>query len=649
MTPWLQRLLVFVLGLMVGCGYCAWRTGLPLVWDDTSTAATAAALQEVTEGEGWFASFHGVHGGGYRPLSTLIRHWGTRLATDPHVLPPAVLALNAVVLGCLASSYFWLAIRATGSLGWGLYATFLLLCSMPMLTGALVIFAGIQAVVPLALCLALVCHEQGNSTTGWPRRMWFAGLCAVFIAGPWYREFIGMAPLLIAISEWRRARRLTWLHLLAALAFLHALFPTALMHLLIPSLPVAPVFRLGSLGAVVKPLPDHISPGTVIRAVQALHWRIFLDLFSIVPPTAVVLAVAGVLVSRRSRTVASESTSVTGRTPPSKTSLDAWLLVLFFLATFLPFLKVFKIQMHLAYCLVPFCLLLAMGTRKLCEAAGKSRWRGFAQAALIVVVLDQGLNPWIVRQATATLYTAIGRQATWLKDSVPRGTPVVCNALQIQDITWFSGGHIRGMALSGGTPDSRDWITSVGTFNALLARETPGSVLLLDVRLPSLTGQPGTKRTHYIVQEHLVEMQPLQVAAANSSDADEARFAWPQIDPLRWLIPPQNVSWPGPPDLEFDGYRGPDRRGWPWLREMALEYHLYRVTGRAASPWEPNPTLIEEYERFNIVLHGSTCYGIPEPEGAFDLARIQRGGYSRIVIGKTVEEVRKGIGETTQP
>jgi SAM-dependent methyltransferase len=63
----------------------------------------------------------------------------------------------------------------------------------------------------------------------------------------------------------------------------------------------------------------------------------------------------------------------------------------------------------------------------------------------------------------------------------------------------------------------------------------------------------------------------------------------------------------------------------------------------------PQPRLVEEgREGLNIVYFDTKYFAIPQGEGAFDIERIRNGGYSRCIIGSTLEEVRKDIQQARQ-
>jgi len=64
---------------------------------------------------------------------------------------------------------------------------------------------------------------------------------------------------------------------------------------------------------------------------------------------------------------------------------------------------------------------------------------------------------------------------------------------------------------------------------------------------------------------------------------------------------------PGPPDLEFDFYRGPALSGEPFLREVAVDYWLYKVTSDKVWTWSQPTLLVQNYRTHyyqRLVLSG---------------------------------------------
>ena len=77
---------------------------------------------------------------------------------------------------------------------------------------------------------------------------------------------------------------------------------------------------------------------------------------------------------------------------------------------------------------------------------------------------------------------------------------------------------------------------------------------------------------------------------------------------------------------------------------MYAEYHLYKAKGNKVILTLGPPQLLEQnYHGFNLVLFRNRVYAIPQPEGAFELERVEKGGYSRSFQGSTAQEVKKAI------
>lgn len=63
-------------------------------------------------------------------------------------------------------------------------------------------------------------------------------------------------------------------------------------------------------------------------------------------------------------------------------------------------------------------------------------------------------------------------------------------------------------------------------------------------------------------------------------------------------------------------------------------------------PSLPVPVLVEEgYLGFNILLVGNKYYGIGQEEGKFDVRKVNKKGYKRLVEGRNIEEVKSLIRE----
>ncbi len=284
---WLCLLFVSVTLLFVG-----YRHGHPYVWDDSVNLAEGVAKSRCVEefhhaetkpglsvwlGHVWMDVFGHIAGGGYRPLAELfsvLTHCWLLDTESPTILH---LLIVGSIYGGLAVSLFCLACRFLRHAWTAALAAFLVMASPPLAATSWVVMTGVQAIVPLATCVALLCYfksrEPGRHSTA------RGVLLAIMVFGPWFREFLGIVAILVIFLEWQRRHRPTPLMALASLCLLHAIFPAALMHwLFFPSLPLRSVFAMGSLAGSLN------SPG--------IRWYALWHFIPLLPPSLLVLAAA---------------------------------------------------------------------------------------------------------------------------------------------------------------------------------------------------------------------------------------------------------------------------------------------------------------------------------------------------------------------
>lgn len=557
-----------LLFLAVFGAYLLWRSPGDLVWDDSPSVC-----ENVYELNGRYSfsspqllsaifreAFGQVNPDGYRPLNWVVRRLGLACFPDPAASTLPFLLINGALAGCLAVSFFRLARRFTPTPVGAGFAVLLFLVTTPVLTGLLVLFTGIQILVPLLMCLALNAYfrvvERGGLLPG-------LALALVLFVGPWYREFLGITALLVLFAEAQRGRWRSGVALLAVLGFAHALFPTALWHLTIfPDLPLQAVYRLGELGRQVsRRTADAPLLLQLVSALPGLHWRIFLDLFGILPPTLCLAAAWGWWLP-----------TWRGGTPAVPRGLGLFLLF-FFLVTFLPFLKVFKEQVHLTYCLLPACIFLAASGEALVRTlATAPRIRAAAAALLVVGAADLCINPFVVRAATLRCYEAIRDVAAFCERTMPPGSVLLANPHHARDVELFCRGRFTCYYTALTSGNFPKWVQDVADLRALTAREAGKAMFCLEARLPAHADQLGADRGHWAVHGSHLDLEP-------HGRIKRVCFRYPVLDPFKLLLPTRNVSWPSSPDLEFDYYRGPSlNRRW-WLREVSVNYFFYRVRG----------------------------------------------------------------------
>jgi len=655
---------------------------------------------------------------GYRPINFIIHKLGVAFFSTSKASPYLWFVAVSLVFGASAVCFFLVARRFTRTDFAAMLAVFLLLCSPSVVGSGWLIFSGIHALVLLLVCLGLLLYWKIVET---PRHAYWclAGLCAVLLLGPWYREFIGGLSILIIFLELQRARRPTALMLLAGLFLLHAVFPTAVVKVLaFPALPLEPVFALGQLGVQVQIHAAPAQESTLAHLLNSIRWRALFNFLWLLPPTLVGLSLIGYLVPRGWRKDSFDYQS--NKCGGGCLFLGFWLLVFF-----LPFLRIFTLHAHLAYPLMPFSIIVAVGAERLWQMTSQrtrlSRiLRNVVAVILGVAVCDHLLNVYGSYRTVHGINSGSSAVADWFQRQVPTGSIVICNALHIEDIRLFSNGHIVPY-----------WTVDTGIVELKRAVETPQKlaellvrnqnrrkVYFLDVNY-NFTPDKVYYHSHKYVRNDNVAVKDIGVV-------DATRTKYPYLDPLRALTPRPYVLFLGGGDLENDFYRGPARDGTPFMREIYAEYRVYEVTGTEVAAWDPStpwsfveegyrgfnlfkygdrylalaqalgpvdlhwlntrlvndyqnrgalvdgksmdelkrliddlpsdgapptssgPILLEEgYRGFNLIRYAGTIYAIPQAEGAFEIERIETDQYSRWFSGKSLDQVKSLVNQSS--
>jgi hypothetical protein len=648
---------VFALFLAVTLLFSWYRHCVCFIWDDSANLSAGLAqsrwVQELHQaGAGselanrlehlWQDTFGHVSGGGYRPLATVYSLLTYALFLDPRAdAGPSLphLLFVGTIYGALAVCVFCLAERFTRRTV-ALFASFLVMASPPLAATAWVVMTGVQAIVPLLICSALLGYFKAREPG---RHPWATvTVLAILFFGPWFREFLGIVPLLIGFLELERAwhsrgLRPTWWMAAAGLGLLQAIYPTFLMHqAFFPDLPVKPVFALGNLA-------DSLSRSE-IRWFASWH---FLPLF---PPTLLVLAVASALVGGLSRL--REKDRYCGRWSASALACCAWfalvigmwltgwggslrgtlvcmgfaligfwrasvtrrevdqtqsyVLPVWFLAAFLPMLRVFTEHIHFLYAMVPAAIIVAQEVEALCQlvwarslsatdgarSAPESRRpilqhqpavpagallaprAGVLQAVLAVLLaiaaIDQGMNLIGARLVNLATYGGIQEVADWFGHHVPEGACVVSNVIHAEEIKWHSGEHFENYwTVAAGVCDGRRVVDESAKLASLLADHGDRPVYFLDVSYDYLPSQAGYHR-HKFVNQTAFSKEFLGLV-------HRTRTRYFFVDPLRHLVARDYVPFLGAPDLVNDFYCGLPHHRWPFRYEVYADYRVYRV------------------------------------------------------------------------
>jgi hypothetical protein len=693
--------LLCLLWFGVAAAFFFWRSREPLVWCDT--VLVAHNLFEEPEPLKWGNpgtlawitqnSFSIVGMEGYRPLSRMVLWAGVALFSNPKFNPHVWFAAGGVVIGAMALCFFLVARRFLQSDISSLFAVFLFLFSAPVVTGALNMSCGFQAIVPLMICLGLLLYWRTVERA--ENKVWYGiGLIAILIFAPWFREFVGLLPLLIIFLEAQRARGPTVLMGVAGLCFIHAIYPTALVKWLsYPNLEIQPIFAMGHLG-VKGSVALQDTGSFIFRLLSEMTVRAApLHFLTLYPPILFILAFIAVLlplwdgrpsvlgqlslmtrdyIQLRSVKINRNclaSLIFLGATiaicvsPQDESSSLLWVPVLafwvcfgfgllalrrdvflawWFLLSFVPFLKLFTEQVHLAYCLLPASIIIVAALEEMWPAM--QRLRGVIRyaflTALFVATADHFLNPFNSYRVVHSINEGISKVALWFRSSVPPGSIVVSNALHAEDIRLFSDGHVKVYwTVQSGIPRVEDTVAEPRVLEELL-KENHGkrNVYFLDVDF-DYTLDKANYHFHKYVRNRSVDMKEIGLVHIT-------QVRYPFIDVIKTWVTRSYISFLGAPDLENDFYRGPAQNGAPFTREVYAEYRVYRVIGTKVDLWDPAGAVQmaqEGYRGFNILELNARYFGIPQGEGAFDLQKVRKKMYSKSFVADGYDEILRQI------
>jgi len=626
------RLRLLVLFLAVTVGFAWYRSSVPYIWDDSpsivGSLSRAEWVKELQSNDtNYFrtvthifqGAFGSVSGGGYRPLASIYSSLTYWLLVEPDVPSISHLLFVGTIYGSFAVCLFCLSRRFVRHQASSWFATLLVLASPPLAATAWVVLTGVQAIVPLLICLALLCYfkMRDPGSHGCARFTLFA----ILICGPWFREFIGIVPILIVFLELERYRRLTPIMIAAGLCFLHALYPTALIKwTFFAELPLKPVFLLGNLAGSLS--------SSAIRWQAPWH---FLPLF---PPSLLVLALGPALVGSwhlirsKAKLMASENglrvwfkllrarmvvawlalaaaslftsmadqldglilcsgfavigiwrTSQQGA--DSATEPSGYLLPFWFLASFLPMLRVFTEHIHYLYALPPAAFILAREIEELWNLAGNRPLveksyrtflaRSFLAFTFCLLSADQMMNLVGALHVNRGTYRGIRDVADWLRLHIPAGSSVVSNVIHGEEIKWHSGEHFENYwTVAAGVCDRNRVVDDRDKLQRLLDGQGSRQTYFLDVDFNYLPGKKDYHRHKFV--------HPATVSTEFLGVIHQTRARYLFFDPLRHWVAREYVPFLGAPDLVNDFFCGLISGMRPFRYHVYAEYRLFLVT-----------------------------------------------------------------------
>jgi hypothetical protein len=306
---------------------------------------------------------------------------------------------------------------------------------------------------------------------------------------------------------------------------------------------------------------------------------------------------------------------------------------------------------------MPFAIIVAIGAERLWRMTSHQTslsriLRNALAFVLGIAVCDHLLNVYGSYRTVDAINSGSLAMADWFQKHVPAGSIVIGNALHIEDIRLFSGGHIVPYwTVDTGIVELKRAVETPEKLRALLKQnQNHRDVYFLDVNY-NFTPDKVYYHSHKYVRNESVVMKAIGVVHTT-------RTKYPYLDPLRALTPRPYILFLGGGDLENDFYRGPAQDGTPFMWEIYAEYHVYQVTGTEVAPWDPNIpwSFVEEgYQGFNLFKYGDRYLAFAQALGPIDLhwlnTRVVNDYQNRnaLVVGSSLEEVKRVLNQLPTP
>lgn len=479
--------------------------------------------------------------------------------------PNGPVLVNALIVGLTGVLIFLTIRRLTAQRAVAIAAALLTLFAVPTITSNWVATAGEHALVPLFMCVELLCYLQFKRSGSWS---WAVLLAVVAFVAPLYREYAFITPFIIAAAEViSPRRRLAFLGLLLPLLF-HSVYTSFAINLVFyQHFVLRSVFvrtgvhpsdlRFEALSHFVFTLPPLISALGVLGICSVIvAWARRqprgLALLILCAFLCVTLCAAwGTLfISTHSRPV--EWAQLAAVVAISAAGLYVHrLLALWAVATWLPFLVSFNgVEVYMQYALPPFVAILLYFAFHLCRQMYQStsvtlRTGGCAVAGLLVLACaDQALNLNACYQEFGASNDSARALAHVVADySGDRQPVIIAHTLLLDDIQYYMATcekkslHLWGYTFVKAVgPDSPAFYGRRDRFMRFVATSPPNwAVFLIDAELSNPTVMSG------FISELPV---PARMIHWNRTDV-----SYPFLDPLKHLIPFEYISYPGTPDL----------------------------------------------------------------------------------------------------
>lgn len=550
----------------------------------------------------------------YTPLSTLYGILGQSIMLSQPDGERIVLFMAAMLYGVTWLVVFLLARRLIGSVPWAIFAVALAQLAPASLSASYMLFSLPYLLVVLTTAAALVGYmsyrEDGS-------RLGLALFVAMGIAGPWVREFGSAIPVIVAACEILRFDRHRSPVILAICIPLlgHAVYPSFLPWMVgVSAGPVMAVLSQGKAVEQLNPLQLHFGfvatqfvqfPPVLwvilATAVVSVWWRAdwresgqrLLSVSWLWRSMAVIVAAVAVIFlfafanpgggheldhphwayhDRPLIAILMLSFVMVAALSGFKFGVVA---PIYFLAMFLPFLRLNLAEIHMVFTAPPMAIVLVQWARDLTtrivhlSGGWQKPARTCLTTALILVAIDQSLNATAAIRGQRALVDTHMKIADDIRRLTPRYSIVITNFLAHPDIYYYSGLYFSPYQTTHNNPmGAKSTVFEKADMDRLL----DANAGVRDIYFLEATPAYAPWRAAY--HSHKWVHQPpgtLRQMAEYPVD-----FMYEYLDPLKWLTPTNFVSLPAYMDWETDlGVTNADR---PFARQLKTRYVLYQLT-----------------------------------------------------------------------
>tara|TARA_Y100000739_G_scaffold229856_1_gene246741 strand:- start:1430 stop:3631 length:2202 start_codon:yes stop_codon:yes gene_type:complete len=656
----------FLIFLSFFVSFFIWRSGYPVVWDDTNIVKVAYLDGPSKDYFLSATAFTDLTGSGYRPLAEIWTHFNKKASgwadnnTIPHHL---IILIVGCIIGLLAVVFRRTSKIFVDNTFFSFIAIILYMFSTPVTQSNWILLAGIPSLIPFLTCIILLRYFtlKGDLTK---RNMIF--FLFMFLVSILYREFMVTIPAILVLMEFSQHKRLTKILGFSFVAVIICLTPTAFSRMLFElsslllrdilnfelgaidwesglSLPFKPSFLLGSAG-------DQVGSSLEFRHDVSRHFLSILSplLLIIVFIGFFILTICGTVCKtvsfNRFPFISVENLSlITGCATllglfffslNSAVGVPIWFfhlgIITVFLITYLidvrllvwmfvflfPFYFLYTERVHLAYVCLPLVITVVTLYYK-CFCALNEMPRlpkgvlgSILSLGLIIGVLDSLSTPFATAKVMSGITDGMRKVAgTIAKTEKGNKIELVSNVIHADDLRLFFSDN------KGFVPSEKIRISLTiraghdGSINVIADREALANISIKN----GLNGStylldvwherlPFKKRYH----SHKF-VSDCNIETRSTGEIHETLVDYRFIDPLRYFDNRTFYAFLGPPDLQDDFYYGPSPK--LFHGRVHATYNLYKVfeiANKASDSFDFEQTIFYDERGLEVVSEGNT-------------------------------------------